>query len=369
MSILQNLKTTDTSKALKPLSARGLALDPEVLSDQTRRAAEEILMAGEAENTRLSYQSAVRYWCAWFQARYGRRIPLPVPLPVVVQFLVDHVGRSRGAEVVCELPKAIDSALVAAGAKGGLGPLKINTVVHRLAVLSKLHQLRRLANPCEDAAIRHLLSKAKRASSKRGEVVTQKTAATREPLEAMVATCDDSLEGVRDKAVLLFGWASGGRRRSEVATATVEQLTKVDDRGYLLRLGHSKTNQVGDRKGQAAVDKPIKGVAADALRTWLERSEIKKGPIFRRLWKKRVGPPLSPAAVAQILKRRAALAGLPGDWGGHSLRSGFVTEAGRQKIPLGDVMAMTDHRKVDTLLGYYRSGELAKNPVGDLLSS
>lgn len=367
MSALQNLKIAEPVKALKPLSARGLTLDPEVLSDQTRQAAEEILMAGEAQNTRLSYQSAIRYWCAWFQARYGQRLPLPVPVPVVLQFLVDHVGRAKGGEVVSELPKSIDEALVAADAKGTLGPLKMNTVVHRLAVLSKLHQMRRLANPCEDSAVRHLLSRAKRAASKRGETLIQKTAATREPLEAMLATCDDSLEGVRDRAVLLFGWSSGGRRRSEIASAIVEQLTKVGDRGYLLRLTRSKTNQSGDRKGAAAVEKPIRGIAAEALTAWLEKSQIKKGPIFRRLWKDRIGPPLSPAAIAQIVKRRATCAGIAGDWGGHSLRSGFVTEAGRRNIPIGDVMAMTEHKKVDTVLGYYRTGELAKSPVGDLL--
>ena len=49
------------------------------------------------------------------------------------------------------------------------------------------------------------------------------------------------------------------------------------------------------------------------------------------------------------------------------MRSGFVSEAGRRNIPIGDVMAMTEHRKVDTVLGYYRSGELAQNPVGNLL--
>ena len=141
----------------------------------------------------------------------------------------------------------------------------------------------------------------------------------------MLATCDDSLEGIRDRAILLFGWASGGRRRSEVSSACYEHLTKVGDRGYLFRLVRSKTNQEGVVRGATNVEKPIRGVAATALNAWLEASGIAEGPLFRRLWKTRVGPALSPAAIAEIVRKRAALAGLEGDWAGHSLRSGFVT--------------------------------------------
>jgi hypothetical protein len=80
-----------------------------------------------------------------------------------------------------------------------------------------------------------------------------------------------------------------------------------------------------------------------------------------------VGPPLTPESIANIVRKRALLAGLDGDWAGHSMRSGFVTEAGRKNIPVGDVMAMTEHRKVETVMGYYRSGELATNAIGNLL--
>jgi integrase len=339
------------------------------LSDAARQAAEEILVAGQSENTVRSYRSALRYWCAWAQARYRQTLILPVSVPVVVQFLVDHLARGAVDQAKCELPQDIDQLLVQSGFKGHLGALKMNTIIHRLAVLSKIHQLRHQPNPCEDAQVRHLLSRAKRAASKRGEAVTKKTAATREPLEAMLATCDDSLEGIRDRALLLFAWASGGRRRSEVASARVEQLTKVDDRGYLVRLGVTKTNQDGDNRRGALPDKPVRGVAAEALGAWLDSAQITEGAIFRRLWKTTVGPALSPAAVGEIVRKRALLAGLEGDFAGHSLRSGFVTEAGRRNIPIGDVMAMTDHRKVDTVLGYYRTGELSTIKVSDLLET
>lgn len=360
MATARKLKKSTSNEVLRNADY----LSPSELGDAARKAAEEILAAGRSENTVASYQSALRYWCAWAQLRYGQALALPVSVPVVVQFLVDHIARGSLESPVCELPKDMDARMVESGLKGRRGPLKMNTVIHRMAVLSKLHQLRKQANPCEDPQIRHLLATARRAASKRGETPTKKTAATREPLEAMLATCDDSLEGKRDRALLLFGWASGGRRRSEVSDAVVENLEKVDGRGYLYRLHRSKTNQSGEA---TSIDKPIKGIAADALSSWLAAARIEGGPIFRRLWNARVGPSLSPTSVGAIVKKRAKLAGLEGDWAGHSLRSGFVTEAGKRNIPLGDVMAMTEHRKVDTVLGYYQSGQLAKKPVSNLL--
>ncbi|MNJ75434.1 Phage integrase family protein [compost metagenome] len=71
--------------------------------------------------------------------------------------------------------------------------------------------------------------------------------------------------------------------------------------------------------------------------------------------------------MARIVKRRAQLAGLEGDWAAHSLRSGFVTEAGRQGVPLGEVMAMTEHRSVGTVMGYFQAGSLLGSRASQLL--
>jgi hypothetical protein len=71
--------------------------------------------------------------------------------------------------------------------------------------------------------------------------------------------------------------------------------------------------------------------------------------------------------VGAIVQRRAALAGLEGDFGGHSLRSGFVTEGGRQGIALPALMAMTEHRSVASVVGYFQAGSASKNPAARLL--
>lgn len=69
------------------------------------------------------------------------------------------------------------------------------------------------------------------------------------------------------------------------------------------------------------------------------------------------------------MKRRAQLAGLEGDFSAHSLRSGFVTEAGRQNVPLGDAMALTGHRSVPTFLRYFQTGAVARTRAANLLES
>lgn len=308
----------------------------------------------------------LRYWAGWHQARFGIELTLPVSEAVVIQFLVDHIQRKNKAGLVSELPIAVDQALVTAGLKAKLGPLKLSTVTQRVAVLSTAHKLKRLANPCELPSVRTLLSRARRSSVKRGERPTKKTAITRQELEAMLVTCDDSLEGLRDRALLCFGFASGGRRRSEIAAAEMRDLRKTGDEGYIYRLEYSKTQQTGV-KVDSTPDKPIFGRSAQALSAWLEAAGISEGAIFRRIWKDRVGPALLRGSVATIVKRRAALAGLKGDFGAHSLRSGFVTEAGKQGVSLPAVMAMTEHRSVASVIGYFQSGQAEDNPAARLL--
>ncbi len=212
-----------------------------------------------------------------------------------------------------------------------------------------------------------MLSRAARAAVKRGERPRKKTAITLAELEAMLATCDDSLEGLRDCALLCFGFSSGGRRRSEIAAADLRDLSRIGEKGYIYRLEYSKTQQAGVT-ASSTPDKPVLDRAALALEEWLDASGITEGAIFRRLWKTRVGPALSPAAVGEIVQRRARLAGLEGDFGGHSLRrSGFVTEASRQGVSLPAIMQLTEHRAVSSVVGYFQAGGATANPAARLL--
>ncbi|SOZ00905.1 Phage integrase [Cupriavidus taiwanensis] len=344
-----------------PAPLRTSQLDP--LAEQ---AANALRQEGESRNTVASYRSALRYWSAWYALRYRQPVRLPLAPAVVIQFIVDHATRQTPQGPVCEMPAAIDQALVADGCKARPGPPALSTLSHRLAVIAKAHQLQGLPNPCADAGVRELMASTRRAYARRGHRQARKAALTRAPLLRLLDTCDGSLAGLRDRA-LLFAWASGGRRRSEVARATMDNLTRVGPGDFVYVLGWSKTNQSGSEHADTA--KPVTGAAGQALEAWLAAAGIEHGPLFRRIRRGgHVGEGLSDAAVSRIVKARCALAGLDGDYSAHSLRSGFVTEAAAQQVPLAETMAMTGHASVSTVVRYFRAADARRSRAADLLA-
>ncbi len=363
---MPDLSTLIHPTSVPALPDHVLVLDADTLGPLARRAADELLQEGESSNTRASYRAALRYWAAWYALRYRQPLALPVAPATVMQFVVDHVERRTDDGMRAELPNALDAALVGAGFKGRLGVPALSTVMHRVAVLSKVHSLQGQANPCRDAGVRELLSRTRRGHAKRGALPQRKAALTREPLELLLATCDDSLRGIRDRALLLFAWSSGGRRRSEVTSATLDNTQRAGDHLWIYTLGQSKGNQAGTDRAEN--EKPIAGTAAVALEAWLAASGIRSGAIFRRIRRgDTVAEPLTPAAVRTIVKARCAMAGLTGDFSAHSLRSGFVTEAGRRNVSLGDTMAMTGHASVATVMRYFRAGAVVTGRAARLL--
>lgn len=353
------------------LTAGALTSHSSPLAPKAHQAIKELMHEGESANTRSSYQSAMRYWAAWHVLRLGQTMELPLTVASVLQFIIDHAYRQTGAGLISEMPAAIDDALVAAGYKAKKGPLSHNTLVHRMAVMSKAHQVHSMVNPCQDGAVKELMSRTRKAYARRGDLPQKKEALTRDLLEELLSTCDESLRGIRDRALLLFAWASGGRRRSEVAAADMRYLRVVASKEFgaqefIYTLTHSKTNQSGTDSPEN--QKPVTGRAAAALQAWLKSAQIEEGPIFRRIRKGgHVAEPLSPAAVRNIVKQRCELAGVEGDFSAHSLRSGFVTEAGRQNVPLPDTMALTGHQNVNTVMGYYRADTALQNRAARLL--
>lgn len=352
------------------LSQVGVAQQLKGLSDAASRAVREILEAATALNTRRSYTSAMAYWVAWHEARFGECLALPVAEAVVVQFLVDHFGRptidegGSAASFTWELPGDVDAALVAQGVKQRRGPLRISTVMHRVSVLSAAHAAAGVPNPVDNGAIRMLLRRCRRAAHAGGERPRKKAALTAQDIRDMMEACGDDLIGIRDRALLAFGFGSGGRRRSEIAEADFANLRRTGPASYVYVLARSKTRRVA---GGAPSEKPVVGDSAVALSAWIDASGLSEGPVFRRVRGARIGEGLSAHAVAEIIRRRALAAGIVGDIAGHSVRSGFATEAGRRGTPLAEAMALTDHRSAQTFLGYYQAGAVELNRASRML--
>lgn len=341
-------------------------LDLHCLALNAQQAAAAFIAAGTAASTVRSYRGALTYWSAWLQLRYGQALgDAPLPPAVAIQFVLDHLARPlEDGSWAHLLPPGIDAALVTARVKAKMGPLAFNTVSHRLAVLGKWHRINGWDSPTEASALKSLLREARKAQSRQGVSVRKKTALVLEPLQALLTTCDDGVRGIRDRALLLLAWSGGGRRRSEVVGLRIGDVRQLDADTWLYALGATKTDTGGVRR-----EKPLRGAAAQALAAWLAAAPADSGLLFRRLYKgNRVATtPLSADQVARIVQRRAKLAGLDGDWAAHSLRLGFVTEAGRQGVPLGEVMAMTEHRSVSTVMGYFQAGSLLSSRATHLL--
>ena len=106
------------------------------------------------------------------------------------------------------------------------------------------------------------------------------------------------------------------------------------------------------RGGQGASGRP----SFEALREWLKRADIKKGPIFRAIdrWEAVEEKALTPQSINLIVKRRCAMAGLePEAFSAHGLRAGYLTEAARHGVSLPEAMQQSRHRSVQQAASYY----------------
>jgi integrase len=202
------------------------------------------------------------------------------------------------------------------------------TIARKLAAIAVYHRSAGHQSPCEHDVVRAVVRGTRRAL---GVAQRQSTALTLNDLTRVLAPIATNPRGVRDRAMLLVGFAAA-LRRSELVAINVEDLWFDEGRGVVIRIRRSKTDQesAGDEVS-IAEGSELKTCPVTALRDWLEMSAIDSGPVFRRV--RRGGAVGSKAltgyAVAQITAARAADAGLEGDFAGHSLRSGFATAAAR----------------------------------------
>jgi integrase len=189
-------------------------------------------------------------------------------------------------------------------------------------------------------------------------------------LRQLVATCDQSTRGRRDRALLLIGFA-GALRRSELVALQVEDVAIVAG-GLRLRIARSKT----DPAGQGAEiglprGKHIETCPVRAFEAWQDVAKRRAGPLFRRISTAgRIGDTaLHPDAVRRILAHRVGMAGIVVDGverlSAHALRAGFITEAYDRGVRDQDIMRHTRHRDLRTMRGYVqRAGLLAESPAG-----
>ncbi|HEV2622408.1 MAG TPA: site-specific integrase [Frateuria sp.] len=240
------------------------------------------------------------------------------------------------------------------------------TLQRRAVAIGKAHVAQAYTDPTKDEHVRATLRGIRRVH---GRPQRQSVALLKEDLLVVVDALPDSLIGVRDRALLLVGFA-GGFRRSELVGIDVADLKFVPE-GLLVTLRRSKTDQQGIGRRVGIPYGRTRACPVKALRAWLDRASIATGPVFRPVSKRgRAGcRPLTAQSVNLVLRKRVASVGLSCDGlSAHSLRAGLVTAAAKLGVSSWKIRQQTGHRSDAMLQRYIRDADIfVENAAGAIL--
>jgi integrase len=283
-----------------------------------------------AENTRVAYLSDLAHFESW-----GGRIPASPE--TIAEYLVAH------ADV-----------------------LSVATLNRRLAALSKVHRSRGFSNPTSVEVVKATLRGLKRI---KGTAQRQATPLIKEDLLVVLEAMGSRLKDVRDRALLLLGFA-GGFRRSELIGLNCDDVVLVRQ-GLEITLRRSKTDQNGAGRKIGIPHGRGRWCPVNALEQWRVASGITDGPMFRPVDRHRrvSSERLSGEAVCLVVRERVQAAGIhPRDYSGHSLRAGLATSAAQAGVSTWKIRQQTGHASDAMLSRYIRDGELfTDNAAGALL--
>lgn len=237
---------------------------------------------------------------------------------------------------------------------------KVASLSRRLTVIGKLHRAAGRDNPVSDERVvrvwRGILREKSEAQSRRSPVLVTH-------LRKMLTNLPEGPAGVRDRALILFGFA-GAMRRSELVALNVGDLQLADE-GFVVSLRRSKTDQTGKgRKIGIPYGEHTETCPVRSMLRWLELADIDRGPIFRKVNRhgRLEGERLCDRSVAIIIKRALKRAGVrSSNFSGHSLRAGLATAAAMAGVDERAIQNQTGHRSLKVLRTYIRDGSLFRN--------
>jgi len=287
------------------------------------------LQAALSENTRRAYAADIAAFIRW-----GGEVPSTAE--AIAEYLA---SRAEGTK-----PSSLKRALIG---------------------IRKAHRLAGHPDPTKSELVRAVLRGVCRV---KGANVQQAIPVMREDILLISDTLGRDFAGLRDRALLLLGFA-GGFRRSELVALDVADIAFVPE-GLLVVVRRSKTDQEGVGRKVGIPYGRTRACPVRSLSDWLAASSIGGGPLFRSLTKNgKVKGALSAQSVGPILRRAAEAAGLPTTgMSAHSLRAGLVTSAVRAGISTWKIKQQTGHRS-DAVVGMYvRDAQIfSGNAAGTLL--
>ena len=241
---------------------------------------------------------------------------------------------------------------------------KISTLRRRLVSISMVHKIKGHYLDTKHPIITENLMGIKRV---KGSIQKGKKPLLINHLKSIIHTIDqqkiDEIKKSRDKSLILIGFG-GGFRRTELVSIDHEDLEFVYE-GVKITIKRSKTDQFGEGmlKGLPYFSNELYCPVIN-LKKWLELSNIKSGPVFRRFAKGSVltNNRLTDQSVALLIKNYLNLAGIENsNYSGHSLRSGFATVAAESGADERSIMAMTGHKTTQMVRRYIREANIFKN--------
>ena len=366
--VLLRAEELDALDAILPFARRDQLAT--LLTDEDVATLKHLAKEGMGANTLRALSSDLGYLEAWCELATGAPLPWPAPESLLLKFVAHHLWdpAERAEDPGHGMPNDVEIGLRSKGLLRVDGPHAPDTVRRRLTSRSILTRWRGLTGSFPAPSLKTALRLAVRATPRQRRRKSRR-AITGDVLAKLLATCaGDRLTDVRDRALLLTAFASGGRRRSEVADLRVEDLVDeepvhADPRNPVspllpcltITLGRTKTTTADDRTHVVLIGRPV-----EALKQWIEQARIDTGPVFRRIdqWGNIDRRALTPQSVNLILKTRCKQAGLdPEAFSAHGLRSGYLTEAANRGIPLQEAMQQSLHKSVAQAASYYNNAE------------
>jgi site-specific recombinase XerD len=294
-------------------------------------AALRFAKAEKSAATRRAYGTDYRLFCQWCESR--ALSPLPASPETVAAYL------AHGAENGC----------------------RASTIARRCAAIRYAHKLAGHVSPTASESVKATVRGIRRSL---GTAPARKAPATADLILAMVSGAGAGPKGLRDRALVLLGFA-GAFRRSELVALDVSDLQETEC-GLVVTIRRSKTDQEGQGRTVAIVRGSV-ACPVQAVRIWLDAAKIDEGPLFRPVAKggKIMHIRLSDKQVARTIKTFAGRLGLDhAAFGGHSLRSGFLTSAATRGASIFKMADQSGHKSMDTLRGYVRSAEIFQDHAG-----
>jgi integrase len=290
--------------------------------------------------------------------------PFPAPPEAVRDFLTNSIStatrRAYGADirqfgawggVVPATPE-----LVASYIAGLATTHKAASLARKLASLSKAHRAVGVDDPTKAEIVKSTMRGVRRMI---GTAQREAKPILREDLFAMLERMGDRPKDLRDKALLLIGFA-GAFRRSELVGLNVADIENVRQ-GIVVTLRRSKTDQTGSGRKIGIPFGRTRWCPVSHLTEWLDLAGITEGAIFRNVNRHRhvANHRLSGEAVSIIVKERAKAAGFdPDAYSGHSLRAGLATSAVIAGVSTLSIRRTTGHASDAMLARYVRIGDI-----------